>query len=97
MEMEGIALPTEVSEALDEAHREGYTMVMVGVDDALGGAIELRASVRPEVREIIQGLRDRRIKHIAIISGDHEAPTRKLAESLGHGPLLRPGLARRQG
>jgi len=83
MEMEGIELPPEVSEALDEAHREGYTMVMVGVNDRLGGAIELRASVRPEVREIIQGLRQRRIKHIAIISGDHEAPTRKLAESLG--------------
>ena len=30
-----------------------------------------------------QGLRERGIKHIAIISGDHEAPTRKLAESLG--------------
>ena len=30
-----------------------------------------------------KGLRDRGIKHIAIISGDHEAPTRKLAESLG--------------
>ena len=30
-----------------------------------------------------RGLRDRGIKHIAIISGDHEAPTRKLAESLG--------------
>jgi heavy metal translocating P-type ATPase len=83
MEMEGIELPPEASEALELAHREGYTMVMVGVDDRLGGAIELRASVRPEVREIIQGLRKRRIKHIAIISGDHEAPTRKLAESLG--------------
>jgi Cu2+-exporting ATPase len=35
------------------------------------------------VREIVQGLRNRGIKHIAIISGDHEAPTRKLAESLG--------------
>ena len=58
-------------------------MVMVGVDDRLGGAIELRAAVRPEVREIVQGLRRRGIKHIAIISGDHEAPTRKLAESLG--------------
>ena len=58
-------------------------MVMVGVDDQLGGAIELEAAVRPEVREIIRGLRDRGIKHIAIISGDHEAPTRKLAESLG--------------
>lgn len=83
MEMEGIALPLEVHEALEEAHREGYTMVMVGVDDQLGGAIELQAAVRPEVREIIQGLRKRGIKHIAIISGDHEAPTRKLAESLG--------------
>ena len=53
------------------------------VDDQLGGAIELRAAVRPEVRAIIAGLRQRGIKHIAIISGDHEAPTRKLAESLG--------------
>ena len=83
MEMEGIELPPEVREALDEAHREGHTMVMVGVDDRLGGAIELQAAVRPEVREIIAGLRERGIKHIAIISGDHEAPTRKLAESLG--------------
>ncbi len=56
---------------------------MVAVDDALGGAIELQASVRPEVRSIIDGLRKRGIKHIAIISGDHDAPTRKLAESLG--------------
>ena len=83
MEMEGIELPPEAHEALADAHREGYTMVMVGVDGRLGGAIELQASVRPEVREIIQGLRKRGIKHIAIISGDHEAPTRKLAESLG--------------
>jgi heavy metal translocating P-type ATPase len=83
MELEGIPLTPEVMAGLDEAHREGYTMVMVGVDDQLGGAIELRASVRPEVREIVAGLRQRGIKHIAIISGDHEAPTRKLAESLG--------------
>jgi Cu2+-exporting ATPase len=81
--MEGIALTPEAAEGLDEAHREGYTMVMVGVDDHLGGAIELRAAVRPEVREIVAGLRKRGIKHLAIISGDHEAPTKKLAESLG--------------
>jgi Cu2+-exporting ATPase len=35
------------------------------------------------VINIIKGLRDRGIRHIAIISGDHEAPTKKLAESLG--------------
>ncbi|HME21290.1 MAG TPA: HAD-IC family P-type ATPase, partial [Acetobacteraceae bacterium] len=83
IEMEGLALPPEVEAALDEAHLEGHTMVMVAVDDALGGALELRASVRPEVPEIVRGLRARGIKHIAIISGDHEAPTRRLAEQLG--------------
>jgi heavy metal translocating P-type ATPase len=83
MELEGVALTREVESALDEAHRQGHTMVMVAVDDELGGALELRASVRPEVPGIVQGLRERGIKHIAIISGDHEAPTRKLAEELG--------------
>jgi Cu2+-exporting ATPase len=83
MELEGVELTPEVEVALENAHREGHTMVMVSVDGRLGGALELHAAVRPEVRQIIQGLRERGIKHIAIISGDHEAPTRKLADSLG--------------
>jgi heavy metal translocating P-type ATPase len=83
MELEGVPLTREVDEAVTEVHREGHTMVMVAVDGELGGALELRASVRPEVRGIVQGLRERDIRHIAIISGDHEAPTRRLAEELG--------------
>ncbi|MFY9656345.1 MAG: heavy metal translocating P-type ATPase [Methylocystis sp.] len=83
LEMEGVALTPEVEAALDEANCEGHTMVMVAVDDALGGALELRASVRPEAPEIVKGLRARGVKHIAIISGDQEAPTRRLAEQLG--------------
>ena len=83
MELEGVPLTREVDEAVAEVHREGHTMVMVAVDGELGGALELRASVRPEVRGIVQGLRERDIRHIAIISGDHEAPTRRLAEELG--------------
>ncbi|UZR30034.1 heavy metal translocating P-type ATPase [Methylococcus mesophilus] len=83
MEMEGIALTPEIKEALDAAHLEGYTMVMVAIGDRMGGALELRAAVRPEVKEIVAGLRSRGVKHLAIISGDHEAPTRKLAEELG--------------
>ena len=83
MKLEAIEIPLVAEEALEEAHHEGHTLVFVAVDNQLGGAIELRASQRPEAREIIEGLRKRGIKHIAIISGDHEAPTRKLAESLG--------------
>jgi heavy metal translocating P-type ATPase len=83
MDLEGIDIPLVAANALDVAHHEGHTLVFVAVDDHLGGAIELRASQRPEARAIIEGLRERGIKHIAIISGDHDAPTRKLAESLG--------------
>ena len=82
MDLEGISMTAEVLEAFQQAHLEGHTVVMVSVGGQLGGAIELHASVRPEVRQIVQGLRDRGVKHIAIISGDHEAPTSKLAESL---------------
>jgi heavy metal translocating P-type ATPase len=83
IESEAIELDRWAIEALEEAHREGHTMVMVAVDDRLGGMIELVAAVRPEVPSIIKGLRDRGISHIAIISGDHDAPTQKLAATLG--------------
>ncbi|MGI2324225.1 MULTISPECIES: heavy metal translocating P-type ATPase [unclassified Methylococcus] len=83
MEREGIGLTPEIKEALDAAHLEGYTMVMVAIGDRIGGALELQAAVRPEVKDIVAGLRARGVKHLAIISGDHEAPTRKLAEELG--------------
>jgi Cu2+-exporting ATPase len=83
MTHEGIALPPELLRELDLAHDDGNSMVMIGVDGALGGAIELRAAERPEAASVIAGLRARGAKHLAIISGDHEQPTRKLAERLG--------------
>jgi Cu2+-exporting ATPase len=83
LKLEGIEIPEEVQEVVEMAHREGHTLVMTALDRQFAGVIELRASQRPEVISIIKGLRDRGIKHIAIISGDHEAPTRKLAQSLG--------------
>jgi len=81
--MEGIEIPAEIQAALDQAHQEGHTLVMVAIDDKLGGALELHASQRPEAREIVEGLRKRGIKQIVIISGDHEGPTKKLADRLG--------------
>jgi Cu2+-exporting ATPase len=83
MDMEQIAIPPEVRQTLELAHADGHSLVMVAVGDRLGGALELRASRRPEVEGIIQGLRRRGIKHLAIISGDHDGPTRKLAAALG--------------
>jgi Cu2+-exporting ATPase len=83
MKHEGITLPAALDKELEAAHDEGNSLVMVGIDDALGGAIELVAAERPEAAAVIAGLRARGAKHLAIISGDHEQPTRRLAERLG--------------
>jgi Cu2+-exporting ATPase len=83
LESEGIEPCAEVGAALDEAHREGHTTVLVAVGGRIAGAIELRAAIRPEVPRVIADLRRAGIRHIAIVSGDHEAPTKKLADSLG--------------
>ncbi len=56
--------------------------LMHDIDTVLFDKTSTLIPQRPEVVEIIKGLRARGIKHIAIISGDHEGPTRKLAESL---------------
>jgi heavy metal translocating P-type ATPase len=80
---EGISLPTALEREMESVYTEGNSLIMVGVDDALGGAIEMCAANRPEAEEVISGLRARGAKHLAIISGDHDRPTRRLAEKLG--------------
>jgi P-type E1-E2 ATPase len=83
MEHEGISLPAALDREMKAVHGDGHSLIMVGVDNALGGAIEMRAANRPEAEEVIAGLRARGAKHLAIISGDSDLPTRKLAEKLG--------------
>jgi P-type E1-E2 ATPase len=83
MAHEGIKLPTVLTRQIEDVNGDGHSMIMVGVDDALGGAIEMIAANRPEAEEVIAGLRARGARHLAIISGDHELPTRKLAAKLG--------------
>jgi heavy metal translocating P-type ATPase len=83
MQHEGISLPAALEREMESVHGDGHSLIMVGVDDVLGGAIEMRAANRPEAEEVIAGLRGRGAKHLAIISGDHDLPTRKLAEKLG--------------
>jgi Cu2+-exporting ATPase len=83
MESENLALPANLSQVQRECHVQGHSLVLVAINEQVIGAVELLPTVRPEAKEMIQGLRKRKIKSIVIISGDHEAPTRKLAQELG--------------
>jgi heavy metal translocating P-type ATPase len=83
IESEGIAIPPAVTELQARCHGEGHALLLVSHAGEVAGAIELHVTVRPEARRIVRGLRERGIGSIYIISGDHETPTRRLAESLG--------------
>lgn len=82
MTMEGITLPEQVDTLAESCQDQGHSLVMVAVDDELVGCIELQPTVRPEAQKIIGGLQERGLD-LYIISGDQEAPTRKLATDLG--------------
>lgn len=83
MHKEALEIPPAIQEAQQHAHDQGYSLVMVAVDDQVVGAIELHPTIRPEVRGIVQALKQCGIKETYIISGDHATPTRRLAQSLG--------------
>lgn len=82
-QQEGLNIPEEVLKQQRECHGAGNTFILVGVDQQVEGAIEVHPQIRPEAREIIAQLRDYGISHIGIVSGDDQAPTKKLAEDLG--------------
>lgn len=83
MSKEGIAIPPAIEAIQAHCHEQGHSLVMVAIDDALAGAIELQPTIRPEAREIVQRLRKQGIQSTYILSGDHEIPTRRLAAELG--------------
>jgi Cu2+-exporting ATPase len=83
MQMEAIGVPPSLIDIQVRCHEAGHSLVLLAVDDEIAGAIELHSTVRPEAARVIAGLRERGIGSMYIISGDHEVPTRRLAEALG--------------
>ena len=82
MALRGLEIPDTIRRAEEQAHAAGQSLVYVAVDDRLSGALELRPSLRPEIRTVLDALRARGLR-LCILSGDHEAPTRSLATQLG--------------
>jgi len=84
MMVENISVPHNIKQYQKTCHENGYTLVMVALDNSLIGAIELLPTIRPEVKTVIQHLKQRpNINTTYIISGDHEIPTKMLAGELG--------------
>ena len=59
------------------------TPLLLAVDGELVGLVSLRDEVRPEAMEVLTALRATGVDHIVMLTGDHEATARAVAESLG--------------
>ena len=82
MTLEEIPISTGFKVIQDYANQYGYSLVYIAVGQQLAGVIELHPTIRPEAKDIIKQLKERGLS-LAIISGDHEKPTKALARELG--------------
>ncbi|MEK8021040.1 MAG: heavy metal translocating P-type ATPase [Candidatus Parabeggiatoa sp.] len=82
MQRESIDLPDRIVLIQQQAEEQGYSLIYVSIDHHLAGILEMQPSIRPEAADIINKLKQRGFK-LCIISGDHEQPTRNLANQLG--------------
>lgn len=82
MNLEKLSLPKKIEIAMQHSLSLGNSLVIVAVNQKIIGALEIQTVVRPEAKQMINGLRQRGIKHISIVSGDHKQPTQALAKSL---------------
>jgi cation-transporting P-type ATPase A/B/Cu+-exporting ATPase len=76
------AIPAGLSDRCSEWESLGRTVVLVGRDDAIIGAVAVADKVRPSAASAIQGLKALGL-HCLLLSGDNEPTTRAVGEEIG--------------
>ena len=82
MEMGKITIPSLIQQTQEDFHQQGHSLVAVAVNKQIKGAIEIKSQLKPNIKTMLKRLRENKIEHIGIVSGDHQQPTQKLAEEL---------------
>lgn len=75
--------PEAASAALEEIRERGETVAAVAVDGTLVGLIGFADRLRPEAGAALQALRDIGVKRLVMLTGDHAASARRIANELG--------------
>ena len=80
----GIALDG-AHEALEAVERAGETPVVLGDDNGPLAVFGLADSLRPDAKATVEALRESGVGELVMLTGDAEAPARRVAEELGIG------------
>jgi Zn2+/Cd2+-exporting ATPase len=78
----GVALDGAI-EALEAVERAGETPVVLGSEEVILAVFGLADAVRPDARATLESLREAGVGELVMLTGDAEAPARKIAEEVG--------------
>ncbi|MCA1688461.1 MAG: cadmium-translocating P-type ATPase [Actinobacteria bacterium] len=78
----GISLDT-AAEALEAVEAAGETPVVLGSEEAVLAVFGIADAVRSDARATLDSLREAGVGELVMLTGDAEAPARRIAEELG--------------
>ena len=74
---------TFADDTLAALERAGKTVVVVGTETELLGAIAIADEVRPASKRAVERLRKLGVEHVVMLTGDNEGTARSIAETVG--------------
>jgi heavy metal translocating P-type ATPase len=83
MTQKGVHLPKEVQKDIRAILRRAASPLCVAADGIIYGILASADPIRPEAPEVIQALRQRGIREIVMLTGDHHRVAEQVAEGLG--------------
>lgn len=79
-EIDGI---DDVDRRAEEFNGDGHARVYIAVDDSLAGVLLLADKLREDARDMTAAIHSFGIKHIAMVTGDHQSTAREIADQVG--------------
>ncbi|MEI7741917.1 MAG: cation-translocating P-type ATPase [bacterium] len=79
----GLEPSGELTKAVKRAHEFGEMAFMVSVSGKISGVITISDTPRAEAKKSIEELQRIGIKHVVMLTGDHESVARHVADALG--------------
>jgi Cu2+-exporting ATPase len=83
MTLREVILSPEVQGHISRMQQQAISPLCVIKDGLVIGLLAISDPVRPEARDVVRALRDRGIKHIVMLTGDHTDVARRIAAELG--------------
>ncbi|MCK5587535.1 MAG: cadmium-translocating P-type ATPase [Candidatus Lokiarchaeota archaeon] len=82
LEDNGLIFSKEIDRYLQKAEIKGYTVIPIGVDDRVIGAISVADLLKPEAPEALSKLKKVGIKQIFMLTGDNERAAETIAKCM---------------